>query len=65
MKEYWFWFDTKWACGALVCNENGIVIKSCPIYRKKFVGRHFREIEVELNSKNLLRGYQLIYVSNK
>lgn len=64
MKKYWFWYNTTYACGAVICNEKGIVIDTCPIYRKRFRGRHFREIEKELKSKRQLKGYVLIHVSD-
>jgi len=62
MKKYWFWYNTIYACGAVVCNENGIVIDTCPIYHKRFKGRHFREIEKELINKKQLLEYKLIHV---
>jgi len=38
---YTFWFNTTYACGAVICNANGIITDACPIYRK-WRGRHFR-----------------------
>lgn len=64
MKVYWFWFNTTYACGAVVCNEKGYIIHTCPIYYKKMKGKHFRTIESEFKSKGLLKGYKLIYVTN-
>ncbi len=52
--NYLIWINTSYACGSIVCNEQGIVIQSCPIYYKRCINRHFRQFERWLNSKHLL-----------
>lgn len=53
------WINTKYACGGIVCDENGTVIESCPIFYRRFIGRHFREVEAELKRKKLLIEWKL------
>jgi hypothetical protein len=45
VRLWWFWFDTGYACGALVVDAKGVVVDSAPIYRRRFVGHRFRDIE--------------------
>lgn len=33
MKDGWYWFDSGYACGAIVV-KNGEIIKTAPIFRK-------------------------------
>jgi hypothetical protein len=56
--KYLIWLNVKYACGGIVCNDNGTVVESCPIYRR-FIGRHFRQIEKELKIKKLLIEWKL------
>jgi hypothetical protein len=60
MTKYWFWFNTTFACGAVICDENGIVIDSCPIYKWSH-GKHFRVIEKYYKQKNQLISYKLFH----
>jgi len=57
--KYIIWFNTTYACGGVICNETGKIIETCPIYRKKMIGRHFRIVEKEFRSKKLLKEWKL------
>jgi hypothetical protein len=57
--KYLIWLNTRYACGGIICDENGTVIDSCPIYYRRFVDRQFRDIEKELNQKRLLIEWRL------
>lgn len=57
--KYVMWFNTTYACGAVICDESGKIIDTCPIYRKRMIGRHFRTVEKEFRSKRLLIEYKL------
>lgn len=59
MKKYIIWFNTKYACGAVICNEEGKIIDTCPIYKKKMMGRNFRDVEKEFKNKRLLLDWKL------
>ena len=59
MEKYLIWFNTKYACGGIICNRQGIIIETCPIYRKKMLGKKFRDIEKEFRSKRLLIDWRL------
>lgn len=61
MGKYVIWFNTKYACGAVICDENGKIIETCPIYRKRMIGRHFRDVEKEFRSKTLLIEWKLAH----
>jgi len=62
--KYLIWLNLTYACGAIVCNENGVVIESCPIFYRQMVGRQFREIERDLLKKHLLIEWQLAAKEN-
>jgi hypothetical protein len=33
MKDGWYWYSTKWACGGVAVKDR-VIIDGCPIYRK-------------------------------
>lgn len=57
--KYLIWIDTTYACGAVICRSDGIVIGACPIYYRRMINRHFRQIESELLAKRLLISWKL------
>lgn len=59
--KYGIWFNTKYACGAIICDESGKIIDSCPIYKKKMIGRNFRDVEREYKNKKLLISWKLSF----
>ena len=49
--DIWFWLNTTYACGAIITNEGGIIINSCPIYRV-YVGQKIQKIIKYLKKSN-------------
>ena len=41
--EELYWMDTKWGCGAIAV-VNGVVVDTCPIFKKSFIGKLLRDL---------------------
>lgn len=53
----WFWLDTTYACGAVVANEEGVIVDACPIYRR-FRGLPLNRVIIELRKRGRFRAWK-------
>lgn len=55
-----FWLATTFACGLVAIDAAGIVVETCPIYRRRMLGKPFRAVLRRLRDEHRFVAYKLL-----